>query len=417
VTLVLPETIDRALCRRLDDDDPLAAFRQRFDVDDDIVYLDGNSLGRLPRTTGARVSELVAHEWGRGLVRGWVDSAWMDSPHRVGAKLARLLGAGDDEVLVADSTSVCLFKLLGAALRARPERRVVLTEHDNFPTDLYVAGGVESLLAGREVRRVARSELHAALDDRVAVLLLTHVDFRTGEQHDMRAMTNAAHDAGALTIWDLSHSAGAVWLDLHAAGADLATGCGYKYLSGGPGAPAYLFVNSGLQAQLQNPIPGWLGHASPFTFEDTYRPAPGMRAWMTGSPSVIAIAALEQAIDVFLDADLRQLAEKSQRLTELFIRLADARLTRFAFEVATPRDPTRRGAQVSLRHRLGYPIVRALIDRGVIGDFRDPDLCRFGLAPLYTRYVDVWDAVERIVDVFDTGAHLRPEYAERGYIT
>ena len=243
MTVVLPEIIDRTLCQKLDHDDPLAALRDRFDVDDDVIYLDGNSLGRVPRATRARVDELVGHEWARGLVRGWTESAWMDSPHRVGAKLARLLGAAEDEVLVTDSTSVCLFKLLGAALRAHPERPVILTEHDNFPTDLYVAGGVAALLDGREVCAVARSQLHDALDDRVCALLLTHVDFRTGEQHDMRALTSAAHDAGALTIWDLSHSAGAVWLDLRAAGADLATGCGYKYLNGGPGATAGLYLN------------------------------------------------------------------------------------------------------------------------------------------------------------------------------
>ena len=417
MTVVLPEIIDRTLCQKLDHDDPLAALRDRFDVDDHVIYLDGNSLGRVARATRARVDELVGHEWARGLVRGWTESAWMDSPHRVGAKLARLLGAAEDEVLVTDSTSVCLFKLLGAALRAHPERPVILTEHDNFPTDLYVAGGVAALLDGREVCTVARSQLHDALDDRVCALLLTHVDFRTGEQHDMRALTSAAHDAGALTIWDLSHSAGAVWLDLRAAGADLATGCGYKYLNGGPGAPAYMFVARALQAELTNPIPGWLGHASPFTFEEAYRPAPGMRGWMTGSPPVLAIAALEQAVDILLAADMGQLAEKSTRLTELFIRLSDARLARFGFELATPRDASRRGAQVSLRHHLGYPIVRALIEHNVIGDFRDPDLCRFGLAPLYTRYVDVWDAVERIVAVMDGAIYTRPEYAERGYVT
>lgn len=409
--------LDRAHCERLDRDDPLASFRDRFDVDDEIVYLDGNSLGRPPRTTVARVDELVGREWARGLVRSWTTAGWMESPHRVGAKLARLVGADEDEVLVVDSTTICLFKAMTAAMRARPQRSVILTEEANFPTDLYVAGGAVDLLAGRELRLVDRSAVGGALDESVCAMLLTHVDFRTGEQLDMSALTQAAHDAGALTIWDLSHSTGAVRLDLHAADADLAVGCGYKYLNGGPGAPAFLYVRRSLQAELANPVPGWLGHASPFTFEPAYRPAPGLRSWMTGSPPVLAIAALEQSVDLFLAADMRQLAEKSQQLTDLFIRLSDARLGPYGFEVASPRDAQRRGAQVSLRHARGLAIVQALIARGVIGDFRDPNLCRFGFAPIYTRYVDVWEAVERIVDVMESHAYEDPEYAERGYIT
>ena len=418
MTVTLPDVIDRALCEELDRADPLAAFRERFDIDDSIIYLDGNSLGRLPVEAAPRVARLIGTEWGRGLVRSWTDAAWMESPRRVGGKIARLLGAAEDEVLVADSTSIGLFKLGVAVLQARPQRPVILTEHGNFPTDLYIAESIARLFDGRvRVERVARDQLTAALNDQVAMLLLTHVDFRTGEMHDMRALSDAARHVGALSLWDLSHSAGAVPLDLQAAGADLATGCGYKYLNGGPGAPAYLFVARPLQAELRNPIAGWLGHASPFTFEPEYRPAPGIRSWMTGSPPVIAIAALEVAIDMLLDADARALGDKARGLTELFIRLADAMLQRFGFEVASPREAARRGAQVSLRHPDGYGVVRALIDDGVIGDFRDPDVCRFGFPPLYTRYVDVWDAAEAMVAVMESGAHRRAEYAQRAEIT
>ena len=418
MTVTLPEVIDRALCEELDRADPLAGLRERFDIDDGIIYLDGNSLGRLPADTAARVARLIGTEWGRGLVRSWTDAGWMHSPRRLGGKIARVVGAAEDEVLVTDSTSIDLFKLGAAVLQARPHRPVILTEHGNFPSDLYIAESIARFFEGRvRVKRVARHELMSALDDQVAMLLLTHVDFRTGEMHDMRALSDAARSVGALTLWDLSHSAGAVPVDLHAAGADLATGCGYKYLNGGPGAPAFLFVRRRLQAELRNPIAGWLGHASPFTFEPEYLPAPGIRSWMTGSPPVIAIAALEVAIDILLEADARALGEKAHGLTELFMRLAEARLLRFGFEVATPRDASRRGAQVSLRHADGYGVVRALIDDGVIGDFRDPDVCRFGFPPLYTRYVDVWDAAERMVTVMESGAHRRAEYAQRAEIT
>ncbi|TMB86320.1 MAG: aminotransferase class V-fold PLP-dependent enzyme [Chloroflexi bacterium] len=378
----------------MDAADPLAAFRDRFVIDDDVIYLDGNSLGRLPRATPPRIAELVAQEWGR------------------------VIGAAPGEVLVTDTTSVDLFKLLGAVLQAEPRRRVLLTEQQNFPTDLYVADGLTRLLAsGHKVRAVPRDALRDALDADVAVLTLTHVDFRTAEVHDMAALTAAAHDAGARVVWDLSHSCGAIPVDVSSAGVDLATGCGYKYLNGGPGAPAYLFVSRRLQEQLGNPIQGWLGHESPFTFVSAYRPAAGIRRWMSGSPPVIGIAALEVAIEMFLEADMRRVGAKASQLTELFIRLADARLTRHGFEVASPRDAARRGAQVSLRHPDGYAVIRALIDHKVIGDFRTPDLCRFGFAPLYTRFVDVWDAAERIVSVIESGEHRRAEYAERAFIT
>jgi len=418
VTMTLPETIDFEVCQTMDREDPLAPLRDRFAVDDGVVYLDGNSLGRLPRDTPRRVGELVENEWGKGLIRSWLDANWMASPQRVGDKIARMLGADQDEALVTDTTSVDIFKLVTAVMHARPQRKTVLTEAENFPTDLYVSRGVVSLLDhAREVRTVERSRLFDSFDEDVALLLLTHVDYRTGDAHDMAALTSAAHDAGALVLWDLSHSAGAIPVNLGASDVDLAVGCGYKYLNGGPGAPAYLFVVRRLQEELGNPIQGWLGHDNPFTFEPEYRRAPGIRSWLSGSPPVMAIAALEVSIDLFLEADMTRVGAKSAALTELFICLADQRLAGYGFTVATPRDASRRGAQVSLRHDEGYRVIRALIDRGVIGDFRPPDLCRFGFAPLYTRFVDVWSSVDVISDVMQSGVYTSDAYAERAYIT
>jgi kynureninase len=417
VTVPIPDAVDRETCVAMDQADPLASFRERFSIDDGVIYLDGNSLGRLPRATVRRVAELIEAEWGRGLIRSWTDAQWMDSPQRVGDKVARLIGAQEGEVLVTDSTSVDIFKLVTAVLQERPSRGVVLTEPHNFPTDLYIAGGIAELMPGREVRIVERNRLVDALDGNVGLLMLTHIDFRTGEAHEMRALTEAAHSAGALAFWDLSHTAGAVPVHLNDCGVDIAAGCGYKYLNGGPGAPAFLFVSRRLQSELANPIKGWLGHDNPFTFEVQYRPAAGIRSWMSGSPPVIAIAALEVAVDMFLEADMTRVGAKAAALTELFIRLADQRLADLGFTVVTSRDQTRRGAQVSLRHADGFQVIRALIDAGVIGDFRPPDLCRFGFAPLYTRYVDVWDAVEHMVAIIASGAYRQTRYAERTYIT
>jgi kynureninase len=411
VTPQLPDNIDRNSCAALDARDPLAAFRDRFLNDGETIYLDGNSMGRLPRAALRRLLEMAEHEWGTILVRGWTDSGWMESPLRVGDRIGALIGASPGEVLVADTTSVGLFRLMTSVLRARPQRRVIVTESSNFPTDLYIAGGVADLL-GCAVRAVERGELREALDGDTALLMLTEVDFRTGERHDMGALTEAAHAAGALVLWDLSHSAGAVEIKLNHHGADLAVGCGYKYLNGGPGSPAYLYVATALQDELRNPIQGWLGHDNPFLFAAEYRRAPGMRGWMSGSPPVLAIGALAVGVELQLEAGAHAVGEKAALLTEVFLRLAHARLDALGFEVATPASSERRGAQVSLRHPDGLAIVRAAGDRGVVGDFRPPDLCRFGLAPLYTRFVDLWDAVERIADVVESGTSRLPKYQQ-----
>ena len=414
-----PTPLTRDDCAALDRDDPLRAVRAEFDVDDDVVYLDGNSLGALPRGAAQRVAQVVEQEWGRGLIRSWTSAGWMDAPRRVGAGIAALIGADADEVVVADSTSVNLFKLMVAALRARPGRGVILTEETNFPTDLYMADGTAALLhaQGVSVRRVPRDELVNALTGEVALLYLTHTHYTSGRIHDMPGLTRAAHEAGALALWDLSHSAGAMPVDLHAAGADLAVGCGYKYLNGGPGAPAYLYVARALQPTLEATLPGWMGHAAPFDFADHHRPAGGVLRHLCGTPPIVSLAALEVAIELWQRIDLHQVRRKSQRLGDLFIRLVEERCAGHGFELASPRDAEQRGSQVSLRHPEGYAIVQALIDRGVIGDFRAPDLMRFGLAAPYTRYADVWDAVDALVTVMATEAWRDARWATRLAVT
>jgi kynureninase len=407
----LPDNLDRNSCAALDGEDPLARFRDRFLDDGLTIYLDGNSMGRLPKAAIPRLREMAEHEWGTILVRGWTESGWMESPLRVGDRIGELIGASPGEVLVADTTSVGLFRLITSVMRARPQRRVIVTERSNFPTDLYIAQGVAELL-GCEIRAVERGALRDALDSDTALLMLTEVDFRSGERHDMGALTEAAHAAGALTLWDLSHSAGAVEIRLNHHRADLAVGCGYKYLNGGPGSPAFLYVAAALHEELRNPIQGWLGHDNPFLFDSEYRRASGIRGWMSGSPPVLAIGALDIGIDIQLEAGAHAVGEKAALLTEVFIRLAHERLAPLGFDVATPASSERRGAQVSLRHSDGLAIVRAVADRGVIGDFRPPDMCRFGLAPLYTRYADLWDAVERIAEVVESGMHRQEKYRE-----
>lgn len=415
----LAARLDRAACQALDAEDPLAHVRAEFDINEGVVYLDGNSLGVPPRGVAERMQQVVREEWGRGLIRSWTDARWMDAPRRVGAKVARLLGAGEDEVLVADATSVNLFKLLVSAVRARPGRHTILTEDANFPTDLYIADGVASLLRaeGITVRRVRHDQIEHALDIDVAVLTLTHVHYSTGRIHDMPRLTAAAHHAGALALWDLSHSAGSVPVDLNSCGVDLAVGCGYKHLCGGPGAPSYLFAARRLHDQLQPVLTGWLGHAAPFDFAPDYRPAPGILRHLCSSPPILSLLALEVAVDLWLRIDIEAARRKAQSLTDLFIRLVDERCAGLGLEVASPRDAALRGSQVALRHPEGYPVMRALIDRGVIGDFRAPDVLRFGFAAPYTRHVDAWDAVETLREVLETQAWRRPEYRERLGVT
>ncbi len=408
--------LTRAALEALDRADPLAMFRQEFDLPPDVIYLDGNSLGPLPKATPGRLAQVVAHEWGSSLIRAWNAHDWISLPLRIGGKLGRIIGAAPDSTLVADSTSVNLFKLLAASLQARPTRRVILTEAGNFPTDLYMAQGLVALLRqGHELREAA--DPVAALNNDVAVLMLTHVNYRSGAMHDMAAVTRAAHTVGALTLWDLSHSAGAVPLRLAEDDVDFAVGCGYKYLNGGPGAPAFLSVAPGLQADLRLPLTGWLGHADPFAFTSDYHAAKGIGRAMVGTPPVLSLAALEVGVDMMLRAPMDALRAKSHHLIDLFIALVERDCAEYEFRLLTPRDPELRGSQVAFAHPDGYAIMQALIERGVIGDFRAPDVLRFGLPPLYLRHTDIWDAVAVLHEVMRSGAWRDARLSQRRTVT
>jgi len=397
----------------LDRADGLAPFRERFVLPDGLIYLDGNSLGPLPKATPVRVSQVMEQEWGQSLIRSWTDHGWIDLQFRVGEKIGRLIGAAQGTTVVADSTSVNLFKLLAATLDLRPGRATILTEEGNFPTDLYMAQGLTALLQRGHVLRPVVN-IAAALNDQVAVLMLTHVNYRSGAMHDMAALTRAAHDVGALVLWDLSHSVGAVPLQLNADRVDMAVCCGYKYLNGGPGAPAFLHVAQYLQDDLRLPLTGWLGHADPFAFESMYRPAAGIARAVVGTPPILSLAALEVGVDIALQAPISAVRAKSQRLAEVFIALMEGE---HEFKFLTPRGPAARGSQVSFAHPHGYAVMQALIERGVIGDFRAPDVLRFGLAPLFVRFVDVWDAVATLHEVMRDGVWREPRFDARRSVT
>ncbi len=427
----------------LDAADPLAALREQFTIPAGVLYLDGNSLGVLPKSTAARVAAVVTQEWGEGLIRSWNSAGWIALPQRVGDKIARLVGAGPGELVVADSTSVNLFKVLSAALSMAaadaPQRKVILSERSNFPTDLYIA---ESLARERgfELVLVDAAELPARLNASCAVLILTHVNYRTGFMHDMAALTRAAHEAGALTVWDLAHSAGALTVDLHGGNADFgdwrtsksadfAVGCGYKYLNGGPGAPAFVWAHPRHAERFWQPLAGWMGHAAPFAFTPGYRPAAGIARYLCGTPPVLSLAALECGVDTVLAAEplggMAALRAKSLALTRLFADRVMA--TGPVLTLVSPHDDTQRGSQVCFSHpEIGYPVMQALIARGVIGDFRAgdpanpagaPDILRFGFTPLYLRFVDAWDAAEHLHQVLHSEEWRRPEFNQRQAVT
>ncbi len=415
--MAAPDLTRDALIAR-DRADTLAGFRDRFSLPAGVIYLDGNSLGAMPRATAGRVSAMVEQEWGSGLIRSWNDAGWMDLPGRIADKIGRLIGATPGGMAVGDSTSINLFKLLGAALAARPERRVILTERGNFPTDLYIAQGLSALLAqGHEIRMVAADEIAAALDDSVAVLMLTHVNYHTGAMFDMAGLTAAAHAAGAVILWDLAHSAGAVPVDLAGSDADFAVGCGYKYLNGGPGAPAFLYVAPRLLADMRFPITGWWGHAAPFAFEAGYRPADGIARATVGTAPMISIAALEVGVDLALEAPMAAVRAKSVAMTDVFARLVQQRCAGYGLEIVSPADAAKRGSQVSVAHPNAYPIMQALIAHNVIGDFRAPDVLRFGMTPLYLGFTELWDAVEVLRLVLVEETWKQPRFNVRRSVT
>ncbi|MGW4797169.1 kynureninase [Nonomuraea sp. NPDC004297] len=397
--------MDRDQCAALDAEDPLREFKDEFELPEGVIYLVGNSLGALPRRTAERVRRAVEDEWGRQLVGGWNHAGWYDQPLTAGDRIAPLIGAGPGQVVVGNTTSIAVFQAVAAALRLRPERRVIVSDTRNFPTDHYMVQGLAGLLGDYELRDLAERRF-----DDAAVVLLSEVDYRTGARQDVPAVTAAAHAAGALIVWDVCHSVGAMEVDV--SGADFAVGCTYKYLNAGPGAPAFLYVNPRHQAAAANVLPGWHGHAEPFAFETGYRPAEGVRRFAVGTPHVLSFAALEAALDVWERVPMARVRAKSMALGELFAELVGDRL-----ELASPADPAARGSQLSLRHPDGYPVMRALIDRGVHGDFRAPDILRFGFAPLYIGYTDVYDAAATLLEVLDKELWRDERYTTRLAVT
>jgi kynureninase len=425
-------------CRALDAQDPLRELRQLFTLPEGVIYLDGNSLGALPVSAPSRVARAVADEWGQGLIRSWNSAGWFELPQRLGDRIAALIGARPGEVVATDSTSINLYKVLSAALQIAGHdaagRSKVVSERSNFPTDLYIAEAL-SKQRGYDLHLVDSHRIEAALDDEAAVLMLTHVNYRTGAMHDMADLTAKAHAAGALVVWDLAHSAGAVPVDLHAAGADFAIGCGYKYLNGGPGAPAFVWVHPRHADRFWQPLAGWWSHAAPFEFTPDYRPAAGISRYLCGTQPILSMTALECGLEIFAAAEplggMQALRRKSLALTDLFIALVEERCAGHGLELATPREHAKRGSQVCLTRRQGaYAIVQALIARGVIGDFRaaastgagpsDPrhgDILRFGFTPLYTGFEDTWNAVEQLRQVLESGEWQRPAFNRMQAVT
>ena len=400
--------------RARDAADGLREWRSRFALPDSLIYLDGNSLGALPEAAVAQMQDAVRRQWGRDLIRSWNSNDWIEAPQRIGGKIAGLIGAAPGEVIVCDSVSVNIFKLLTAIARTRAGATHILSESGNFPTDAHVAAGAADML-DMELFLQDRETIMDALSEDTAVLLLTHVHYKTGQRYDMAAVTAAARAKGVPVLWDLSHSTGAVPLDMHAAGAEFAVGCGYKYLNGGPGAPAFLYVSESRQPNLRSPLQGWMGHAKPFAFEDEYAPAPGLDRMLVGTPPVLSLLALECGVDVMAEADMTALWRKSCALFDYMAALMAARCPQFT--LVSPKDAEKRGSHISYAHAQAWPINNALIARGVVGDFRAPDILRFGLTPLYTGFEDVWRAVHILAEIMACDHWKMPQYTAAAKVT
>lgn len=413
----------RTDCLALDEQDPLAHLRQQFALPEGVIYLDGNSLGARPVAALARAQAVVAQEWGNGLIRSWNSAGWRDLSQRLGNRLAGLIGAGDDEVVVTDTTSINLFKVLSAALRVQaskaPARRVIVSETNNFPTDLYIAQGLANLLQQGYVLRLVDSpeELWQAVDQDTAVVMITHVNYKTGYMHDMQELTALAHECGALAIWDLAHSAGAVPVNLHEAGADYAIGCTYKYLNGGPGSQAFVWVAPALCDLVIQPLSGWFGHSRQFAMEPGYEPSSGITRYLCGTQPITSLAMVECGLDIFAQTNMASLRTKSLALTDLFIQLVEQRCAAHELTLVTPREHARRGSHVSFEHPEGYAVIQALIARGVIGDYREPQIMRFGFTPLYTTFTEVWDAVQILGEILDEKTWAQTQFQIRHSVT
>lgn len=413
----------RSDCQALDAQDPLAPLRRQFALPEGVIYLDGNSLGARPVVALARAQAVIAEEWGNGLIRSWNSAGWAQLSQRLGDRLAPLIGARDGEVVITDTTSINLFKVLSAALtvqrQRQPGRKVIVSEASNFPTDLYIAEGLAELLQQGYSLRLVNSpdELPQAINQDVAVVMLTHVNYKTGFMYDMQALTALSHECGALSIWDLAHSAGAVPIDLHQAGADYAIGCTYKYLNGGPGSQAFVWVNPALVDVVRQPLSGWFGHTRQFAMESNYVPSAGIARYLCGTQPITSLAMVECGLEIFAQTDMASLRSKSLALTDLFIALVQTRCAAHELVLITPREHARRGSHVSFEHPEGYAVIQALIARGVIGDYREPRIMRFGFTPLYTRFTEVWDAVEILGDILDNRTWDQPQFKVRNSVT
>jgi len=410
-------TITTADIAAMDAADPLGGFRDEFVIRDGLIYLDGNSLGVLPKSTIARMNRTVNEEWADGLITSWLGADWINAPTRIGDKIAQLLGAEPGEIIAGESTSINIFKALTAALSLQKGRSVLLTETGNFPTDNYMMQGLARFSGGAlQCREVAPKDVLDALDEDVAVLLLTQVHYKTSRIRDMAEVTAKAHAKGVLTVWDLSHSTGAIEVDLNSAKADFAVGCGYKFLNGGPGAPAFLFAAK--RHHHADPVlSGWFGHAAPFDFDGDFKPAQGIDRFQCGTPPVLGLAALEEGVNIMLEADMERVRAKSSQLTELFVELMEERCGEFGFEFICPRDPKQRGSQVAFAHPNAYEMMQALKARDVIGDFRAPNIMRFGVTPLYISFADIAEAVDRLRTICVDAEWDREEYRTTAAVT
>jgi kynureninase len=410
--------LSRAECEAMDRGDPLAAFRDEFHIPEGLIYLDGNSLGAMPKAAAIRARQVVEVQWAEDLITSWNKAGWFEMPVTLGDKIARLIGAADGEVVVTDSNGINLYKVLHAALTLNHGRHLIVMEGSNFPSDNYIAQGLVAQLGDRHrIVFVEEEGLLSALDEDVAVLCLTQVHYKSGRVLDMQRITAAAQEQGIIIIWDLCHSAGAIPVDLNGCNVDFAVGCTYKYLNGGPGSPAFVYVAHRHQEIASQPLTGWWGHAAPFDFQCDYVPAPGIHQMLSGTQPVLSMMVAETGIDMFLRADIGEIRSKSMALGDLFIRLVEHCCGDYGFDLASPRDAERRGSQIAFDHPQGYAIIQALIDRNTIGDFRTPATMRFGFAPLYVRFVDVWDAVERLNVIMATEYWRDPRFSQRGPVT
>jgi kynureninase len=411
--------LNLARLQHYDQQDALAAKRDAFVLPQNTIYLDGNSLGAMPKAAALRAQQVITAQWSQDLIKSWNQHSWIDLPSTVGEKIARLIGAAPGQVICCDSTSVNLFKVLSSAMLLQSKRNIVLSQTGNFPTDLYMVEGLASLLGKQkcQLQLVENDELEPALTEQVAVLMLTQVDFRSGRLLDMQRLTQLAQDKGILVIWDLAHSAGAVPIELDACKVDFAVGCGYKYLNGGPGAPAFLYAAKRHHAKLKQPLSGWMGHKTPFSFDKQYQKAAGIEQYLTGTPAILSMSVLDAALEVFADVTMTQLREKSLALSSSFQQLVCQQPALVDLQLLTPLNPAERGSQLAYRHPNAYALCQALIKRGVIADFRAPDILRLGFTPLYLRYCDIWHAVDTLTDIVSSGEYLKPEYAVRHKVT